>query len=55
MQGFGALGQFGEIAVLEGLGERVEKRPNIACLEGVMPRLALLTLHIDMPAFTGVP
>ncbi len=40
MQGFGAFGQFGEIAILQEFGERVEQALHVAFLEGVMPWLA---------------
>lgn len=39
VQGFGALGEFGEIAVLQGFGERVEQAPHVAGFKGVMPWL----------------
>ncbi len=39
VQGFGALGEFGEVAFLQRFGERVEQAPDIATLKGIMTRL----------------
>ncbi len=45
MERFGAFGEFGEIAVLERFGERVEQAPHVAFLEGVMPWLSPFMKH----------
>lgn len=39
VEGFGALGQFGEVSVFEGLGERVEQAPDVTTLKDIMTGL----------------
>ena len=45
MQGFRALGQFGEVAVLQGFRKRVEQAPDVAPLKGIMTGLAPFMKH----------
>ena len=42
VKGFGALGEFGEIAFLQRFGECVEQTPDVTTLKGVMPWFAPL-------------
>lgn len=46
MEGLGALGQFGEVAVLERFGERVEQAPDVTTLKGIMTGLAPFVKHV---------
>ena len=45
MQRLGALGEFGKVAVLQRFGERVEQRPNVTWLKGVMAWFASFVQH----------
>lgn len=45
MQRFGAFRQFGEVAFLEGFGERIEQAPDVPTFKGIMTRLAPLMQH----------
>jgi len=45
MEGFGAFGQFGEVSVFQGLGERVEQAPDVTTLKGIMTGLAPFMKH----------
>jgi hypothetical protein len=45
VKGFGAFRQLGEVAVLQRFGERVEQAPDVALLEGVVPRFAPFVKH----------
>ena len=45
MEGFGAFGQFGEVSVFQGLGERVEQAPDVTTLKGIMTGLSPFMKH----------
>ena len=45
VEGFGAFGEFCEIAVLQRLCERIEQAPDIAMLKGIMTRLTPFIEH----------
>jgi hypothetical protein len=46
MEGLGAFGQFGEVPVFQGLGERVEQAPDVTTLKGIMTGLSPFMKHI---------
>ena len=45
MEGFGAFGQFGEVSVFQGLGERVEQAPDVTTFKGIMTGLSPFMKH----------
>jgi hypothetical protein len=50
VESFGAFGQFGQVSVLQGLRERVEKAPDVTPLKYLMTRLSPFMKHFrDQP------
>ena len=45
VEGFGAFGQFGEVSVFQGLGERVEQAPDVTTFKGIMTGLSPFMKH----------
>ncbi len=57
MESLGAFGQFGQVSVFQGLGERIEQAPDIAAFERVVSWITPFVQHggVFAPAFPSAP